>query len=366
MDGFRFGPARIDVESDDAGAARWLREFLIPWFESCPPGAGELRVRLRISSSAFEALARRQAAASPEPRACFALDSQTASFPGWTDAEGSALAEPGRGCFYRLERGGVEIVARTPAPPVRVALMRAVRELAVLRRREAAGCLDLHAAAFAVKDRAVLLVGAKRAGKTSLLANALGSGRADLIANDRVFVESEAGTARVFGVPSLVSIRPDTLERFPALRSVVPGGAALLHAGEIEAQLASPSPDAAPVKYALSPAQLAQQLGAGTAPGAPIAAILFPEIDPSHSGWSLARIDPAEAGGRLRECLYGARLIDRPRTVFDGLVGTKPPGPEDGAPQLARLAERVPVLACQLGPDAYRDGPDAFLEALSL
>ena len=366
MDGFRFGPARIDVESDDAGAARWLREFLTPWFEIGPPGAGEFRVRLRISPPAFEALARRQSAATPEPRACFALDSQNASFPGWNDAEGSALAEPERGCFYRVERGGVEIVARTPAPAVRVALMRSVREIAVLRRREATGCLDLHAAAFAVKDRAVLLVGPKRAGKTSLLANALGSGRADLVANDRVFIETEAGAACAFGVPTLVSVRPDTLNRFPALRPVLPGGAALLHAGEIEAQLASPSPDAEPAKYALSPGQLAQQLGAGTSPGAPIAAIVFPEIDPDHSGWSLSRIEPVEAGPQLRECLYGASLVDRPRTVFDELVGAGPARLAEHTQRAARLAERIPMLACRLGPDAYDRGPEALLSALSL
>jgi hypothetical protein len=366
VDGFRFGPARIDVESDDAGAARWLREFLVPWFETCPPGAGEFRVCLRVSPASFEKLARRQAAASSEPRACFALDSQTACFPGWTDAEGSALAEPERGCFYRFEPAGVEIVTAAAPPRVRVALMRAVREIAALRRLEAAGCLDLHAAAFAVKDRAVLLVGPKRAGKTTLLASALGSGRADLIANDRVLAEPDAGAVRAFGVPTLVSIRPDTLERFPALRSPVAGGSAQLTADEIEAQRVSPSPDAAPVKYALSPAQLAQQLGAGAATGAPIAAIVFPEIDPRQSGWSLARLPTAEAGARLRECLYGATLIDRPRTVFDELVGARPARREQSAQQVARLAERIPVFTCRLGPDAYREGSAGFLEALSL
>ena len=113
MDGYRFGAARIDVESDDPDAARWLREFLIPWFEACPPAGDAFRVRLTVSASAFEALARRQAAATTQPRACFALDSQTVELPAWTDAGGSVLAETERGRFYQLRPGGVEIVAQT-------------------------------------------------------------------------------------------------------------------------------------------------------------------------------------------------------------------------------------------------------------
>ena len=217
-----------------------------------------------------------------------------------------------------------------------------------------------------MKDRAVLLVGPKRAGKTTLLASALSSGRADLLANDRVFVETGPGPARGLGVPTLVSIRPDTLERFPALRSSMPGGSALLHAAEIEAAAARGADEAPPlIKYSLSPAQLAQQLGAGIAASAPIAAIVFPEIDPSQPRWSLTRVDPEDAGSRLRKCLYGAPLGPRPRTAFEDLVGSHPDR-RDPARALDSLSGQVPAFSCRLGPDAYRDGADAWLRALSL
>jgi len=366
MDGYRYGPARIDVEADDADAARWLREFLIPWFEICTPGAGAFHVRLTVSAAAFDALERRQAAATPRPLACFALDSQVVELPGWTDAEGSVLAEAQRGCFYQLRRGSVEIVARARHPRVRVGLMRVVREIAALRRLGEGGYLDLHSAAFAVKDRAVLLLGPKRAGKTTLLAYALASGRASLLANDRVLIETSGSPARAFGMPTLVSIRPDTLERFPSLGSGVPGGSALLHAGEIEALAAGGSSEARPLKFSLSPAQLAQKLGAGTLRCAPIAAIVVPEISPAESSWSLAPVAPEETAARLRENLYGARLGPRPRTVFEDIVDGAPDRRRDPAERLDRLAARHPMFVCRLGPDAYRDGPDAWLRALPL
>lgn len=366
MDGYRLGPARIDVACADAHDARWLREFLIPWFEACPPGRGEFQVRLAGSAPALGALARRQAAATPAPRPCFALDSQVIELPGWTDAEGCVLADPRVGCFYQLRRGSVEIVAPPGIPRVRVGLMRVVRELAALRMLGEPDCLDLHASAFAVKDRAVLLVGPKRAGKTTLLVSCLGSGRASLLANDRVFVDATRAPGFAFGVPTLVSIRPDTLERFPSLATSVPGGTALLHAAEIEAHLASDDEASRPLKHSLSPAQLAQQLGAGVLRGAPIAAIVFPEISPAQSRWSLAPIAPEAAGARLRENLYGARLGPRPRTVFEDVVGDAGYRRPEAAEPLARLAACVPAFACRLGPDAYQDGAEAWLRALPL
>ena len=349
MDGYRYGPARIDVEADDAGAARWLREFLIPWFEACPPGAGEFSVRLTASASAFQALERQQAAATPRPRACFCLDSQLVELPSWTDAEDTLIADGKLGCCYRLRPGRVEIVARPGSLRLRIGLMRVVRELAALRVLGEVGCLDLHAAAFAVKDRAVLLVGPKRAGKTTLLVSALGSGRASLLANDRVFVETNGSPALAFGMPTLVSIRPDTLERFPILGSSIPGGTGLLHSAEVAAFAADASSDERPLKPSLSPAQLAQQLGAGTLRCAPIAAIVFPEISGAQAGWSLTPIPREHASARLRENLYGARLGPRSRTAFEEIVDGRPQRRPEPAEPLDRLATSLPIFALSPG-----------------
>ncbi|MFI5394684.1 MAG: hypothetical protein ACHQ9S_04050 [Candidatus Binatia bacterium] len=366
--GYRFGPAVIDVEADDPDAARWLAEFLTPWFEADAPGTGEFIVRLTCSAPAFAALDRQRAAVASHPVACFALDSQVVSLPGWAEEDGgTVIADSGRSCFYRVRRRSVEIVARPGIRRVRVGLMRVVRELAAARMLAQASVLDFHAAAFAVGERAVLLVGAKGAGKTTLLVHVLASGRASLLANDRVFVDASRHPEHAFGVPTLVSLRDDTLRLFPSLRHGFPERPALLHAAELESHdVGAFDGDDAPRDFALSPAQLACRLGVSTVRCAPIAAIVFPDISPAADAWSIEPVAPTDGAGRLRECLYGARSGPRSRTVFEEVGGGRVLCREAQTALLDRLAAGPPLFHCRLGRDAYREGADAWLRALPL
>lgn len=366
--GYRFGPAVVDVEANDPDAARWLAEFLTPWFEAGAPGKGEFTVRLMCSAPAFAALERRQAAATSHPVACFALDSQVVSLPGWAEEDGgTVIADSGRGCFYRVRRRSVEIVARPGVSRVRVGLMRVVRELAAARMLEQGSVLDFHTAAFAVGERAVLLVGPKGGGKTTLLVNVLASGRASLVANDRVFVDAGRHPGQAFGVPTLVSLRDGTLQLFPNLRRDFPECPALLHAAELEAHDAGTlEGDDLPRVFALSPTQLARRLGVPTVRGGPLAAIVFPEICSAADAWSLESVAPADGAARLRECLYGARTGARARTIFEEIGGGHSRCQDEQTALVDRLAAWLPLFRCRLGPDAYRDGADAWLRALPL
>ena len=363
---YRYGPARIDVAASDADAARWLEEFLSPWFAVGPPGRSPLGVRLTYSATAFATLERRKAAASLEPRACFALDREVVELPGWTEDGDSVIEDLERDCFYRVRPRSVEIVARPGFKRVRVGLMRVVRELAAARMLERRSILDVHAAAFAVAGRGVLLVGPKQSGKTTLLVSALASGRASLLANDRVFVDVRQNPGRAYGVPTLVSLRTGTLRWFPGLPQGLPERPALLHASELEAQAGAASRDAAPLHLTLSPAQLAGRLGAGVAASAPIAAIIFPEICPTAASWSLEPVGLEDGASWLRENLYGVSTGLRSRTVFEDAALV----PSRGHPQRAKLVDRlasgIPLFRCRLGRHAYRDGAEAWLRALPL
>jgi len=365
---YRFGPAVIDVEADDPDAARWLAEFLTPWFEIGAPGKGEFTVRLTSSAPAVAELERRQAAATCHPVACFALDSQVVSLPGWVEEDGgTVIGDSGRGCFYLVRRRSVEIVARPGLRRVRVGLMRVVRELAAARMLAQGNVLDFHTAAFAVGERAVLLVGPKGGGKTTLLVSVLASGRATLVANDRVFVDASGRPGQAFGVPTLVSLPDGTLQLFPNLRRGFPKCPARLHTAELESHdAATLEDDDAPPVFALSPTQLARRLGVPAVRGGPIAAIVFPEICSAADAWSLEPVVPADGAIRLRECLYGSRSGSRSRTVFEEVVGGQVGRPEERDTLLDRLAAWVPFFRCRLGRDAYRDGADAWLRALPL
>jgi hypothetical protein len=363
---YRYGPACIDVTSDDADAGRWLREFLTPWFAAESPGESSLAVRLTCSAPAFAALEQRRAAATLLPRACFTLDRQVVELPGWTQDEEIVIADLERSCFYRVRPRSVEIVAQPRERRVRMGLMRVVRELAAARMLEQPGVLDLHAAAFAVAGRGVLLVGPKRSGKTTLLVDALASGRASLLANDRVFVDTRQSPGRAVGVPTLVSLRTGTLRWFPSLPTDLPERPSLLHASELEAQAAAASGAAAPLHLYLSPAQLAGRLGAGVATSAPIAAIVFPEICSTVASWSLEPVGLEDGASWLRESLYGVSTSQRSRTVFEESALGPSRGHPSRAKLVGRLAARIPLFRCRLGRHAYRDGAEAWLRALPL
>jgi hypothetical protein len=364
--GYRYGPALIDVEADDADAARWLEEFLTPWFEVTAAGKSDFAVRLTRSAPAFADLEHRRAAAPLRTRACFALDSRVVELPGWAEDGATVIADSECSCFYRVRRRSVEVVAAPGIRRARVGLMRVVRELAAARMLQQQSILDLHAAAFAVGERTVLLVGPRRAGKTTLLVHALASGRASLLANDRVFVDASRDPGRGFGAPTLVSLRADTLRWFPSLQRGSRERPALLHAAELASHDGGAFSDGVVPRFGLSPAQLARRLGAEIVPAAPIAAIVFPEICPETVTWSLDIVAPGDGTARLRESLYGARSGSRPRTIFDEMVGGRSPCAQEQETLAARLAARLPLFRCRLGGLAYRDGADAWLRALPL
>ena len=364
--GFRFGPARVAVETDDRDVSRWLTEFVTPWFEGCAAHPGDRVVRFTASRAAFAAAQRQCAAATTRPLACFSLDREVATLPGWTDGGATFAADTEMGSFYRVSAAGVEVLARPEYSRARIGLMRVVREILVGGRRAVQRLLDLHAAAFATPGGAILLAGPKQAGKTTLLTHALQSGRASLIANDRVLVDVEPGSPAVIGVPTVVSVRAGTLELFPWLRRAQDERPALLHGAETAASAIAVPPGAAPSReFGLSLAQLAQRCGSATTRRAPAAAIVFPEIDLASRGWSLEPL-AGEAGTlRLLDSRYGIRGMPRPPTIFDEPASRGEPQGESTHTQIARLAAAVPLFRCRLGPGAYRDGAGALLAALT-
>lgn len=365
---YGFGSAVIDVDADDRAAARWLAEFLSPWFERREPGQGEFLVRQTCSAPLFAGLARRQAAVRTAPVACFALDSRVVELPGWREEDGhTVIADAYSNCFHVLRPPSVEIIGRPGTRRIRVGLMRAVRELAAARILGNENMLDLHAAAFAVGDRSVLLVGQKRAGKTTLLVSVLKAGRGALVANDRVFVDLNEHPGQARGVPTLVAVRAGTLAIFPDLQAGLPPRPALMHAGELETPDASTVEDSNPsAEFGLSSTQLARRLSVPIVPCAPLAAVLFPEISAAVDTWSLEPVDPLEGAAQLHECAYGARSGPRLPTVFEQLAGNRHPDRNTQRALTQRLATRIPFFRLRLGRNAYRDGAAGWLCALPL
>ena len=129
---YLFGKAKIEVSIDDREVARWLAEFLTPWFSTEAPGQADLHVRMTASAERFTTLACREAKSSLRPVPCFGLDSALVSYPGWCEEDGSTVvADKEFGCYYRVRDHQVEVVARPQDRLARIGLMRVVRELAL-------------------------------------------------------------------------------------------------------------------------------------------------------------------------------------------------------------------------------------------
>jgi hypothetical protein len=283
------------------------------------------------------------------------------TLPGWRDGGAVIAADDDLGCGYRMRNGHIDVIAPSASPRARIGLMRVVRERLTAARAAAGACVDLHAAAFRVHGRAVLVAGARRAGKTSVLCHALASG-AGLIANDRVFVcacDPDAMTAE--GVPTLVSLRPGTLSAFPGLRLAGDKRPALRHSAEDDTPGVPPSAR----DFSLAPRQLAARLGATCVARAAASAIVFPELVDDESAWAIDGVSEGDAATRLAACVYGSGHPAM-RTVVASLGPAAAPAGERAPDLLARLAATTQSVRLRLGRRAY-DGPaDAWIGALDI
>lgn len=355
---FAYDTARVRVEADDP-ALDWLAECVTPHFAVEGAGAGApLRVALRTDPPRHAALLARGPAPEGGRIDCFAMDGRVIAHPRWSAPTGATAYDEEFHVFYVAGPDGVEVVADGSRPWSRVALFRVLREVA------AAGChaaarLTVHAAAFVADGRAAILVGGKRAGKTTLLAHALAHPAARFLANDRAVVADGEDPPAVRGMPTIVRLRPEMARFFPEVfrdGSRDPDQACWSRA-EVLARPRRRMSEDAPV--VLSPPQFVALFAAGQAGVAPLHAVAFPQVDAATLGHRVRALEPEEAGARL----HAALLPAPPATGLLGAFGSAPPSRPAGADALAdrcrRLAERVRCVECRLGPDAYATDPGA-------
>ena len=353
-----YGPTAITLRSDDRAALDWLAEFLGPWFTPSTRSA-DWQVTLSSAAQRYDAIAARRPA-DAAPRACFALDQQLVALPAWPESGAIAIADPERSCFLVVEPFRVGLFGDVATRRWRFTLQWVCHEIAATRLRRTA--LDLHAAAVESDGAAILIVGPKGAGKTTLAFQLLRSGRCRWITNDRAFAGRSASGCDVRGMPTPVKILAPTLRRFPELRrGLRPLERPYLHQlGEILGADRDETDRPAEVEFALSPAQVAHQLHVQAIDAAPLGAIVFPEIRADVAGYALERLDPPVVGAKLWRNLYGTASARSEPTLFEEIEGgLRAPQRElaDG------LAGSVPGYRIVLGR-AADDAPDLIARVL--
>ena len=348
----------VRVEGPDVTDLDWLVEFLAPSFTVVEADGADRTVTLVADERRHREALGGIGTQDPVMVECFILDRGVVSLPSWPAPEGGCIiVNNDSGVLYRInaDHTRVEVISAPANRKRRGDLMRVVREFAMAAawtRRS----LVLHAAAFAAGDRAVLLAGPKHAGKTSLLMACLEEAGIRFMSNDRVVVDLTDAEPVARGMPTIVSIRSDTLDRFPAAKRRLEAIDYLYTRTVAEAEAQRPTAPAArsaQQPLSLSSAQLCRVLGAEmTGAGAPVA-IVFPRVDAGIGGIAVRELDATQAAGRLADALLGAATAPRRSQVF------VPPG-DAAAGEYAdvsrvwrTLLTHVRTFECRLGPRAY-------------
>jgi hypothetical protein len=355
--GFRFEDCRIAVGSTDVADLRWLAAFLDGSFQEVPAAPSDPHVELIVDANAYRRLFRRGRPGHAPLVEGFANDSKPVWLERWSRIGSASVFHSDRHrIFYVVAPDGahVTILALERTPKCRTTLMRVVREFAMDRVVSTGGIL-VHGAAIGVPGGVVVMCGPKRSGKTTLLMAMLESAVARYIANDRCVLRREETTVSVRGLPTLVSIRRDTLERFPAARARL--GRVRPDLGESElAQRPS---------FSVSPPVFCELMGGcPRESGGPLRALLFPRITGNPTALSVRRLDPPEALERFRAGLFRAGHASPLGQVFV----SRPDGSSFSTRADHRwIAETVPSFDCQLGGDEApgADGCRAILESVT-
>lgn len=350
-----YGPHAIELEFVGAAAevAEFLRAYLTPFFGVEPAGAGPVAARVRVEVGPAPADAPSFAAAPVSP-----VDRSK----GFLRCDGATVERDGvrwveirpHGATVRIDRSASEVrVWCSTAERARVPALRVVEDV-MLNEVQRQGGVVVHASAVVADGGAVLAVGNKGAGKTSLLCEALHGFSVAKLANDNVcLMPGPRGGVVARGWPAFFKVSAATAASFPELAGdFPPGERATLWDDDALWRVYE--------KVALYPGQGAQRFGAALAAEAELAALIFtrfradapPELrrgdtadlpgrlhpflqgigNPNHAEWlGLNPVDPARVDASL-EALFGASAA--PVAVYE----------LSWAPSLEALLGRVPEL----------------------
>lgn len=356
---FRYGEMCVGVSCGRARDLRWLAEFLCPSFQVLDRGTADYQVSLRSNEKAWEIVQ----SWGPHPRGrlvdCFYLDTRITRHPIWRSPGDETIVhdeEFGVSYIVSHDDATITILALEDTRLPRLALMRVVRELAMIHSQEHDRMI-LHGASFLLGRRCFVIAGQKRAGKTSMLIHGLRQTGARYVANDRALVSLEASGARVRGMPSIVTLRPSCLAMFRKVRERLRSCSyyPVLSLSEARRGLQGRIKPWRNGKYNLSPVQFCDLMRVDMVGEARATAILFPRITKARGTMRLRRLSVDQASVRLRGSLFRARSPRKFGGIFAELGGQGNPRRAAVIRFSRQLASQVPCYICELGRDAYSE-----------
>lgn len=350
-----YGPHAIELELAGAAAevGEFLEAYLTPFFGVEPAGAEPVAARVRVEVG-------------PRPLDAPGFADAPVSYvdrsKGFLRCDGAAVERDGvrwveirpHGATVRVDRNTREVRVWSPtAERAKIPALRVVEDI-VLNEVQRQGGVVVHASAVVAEAGAVLAVGNKGAGKTSLLCEALHGFSVAKLANDNVcLMPGRGGGVVARGWPAFFKVGAATVASFPELvGDFPPDEHATLWDDDALWQVYE--------KVGLYPGQGAERFGARLAAEAELAALVFTRFR-ADAPPRLRRGETEGLPGRIRPFLQGVRNPNHaewlglnpvdPTTVedsLDALLGESAPPVAvyelSWAPSLEALLGRIPEL----------------------
>ncbi len=340
----------VRVECTDQAQLTWVEEFLSPAFNPGADGAADCTVTLEVDARRYATVLRWGAHRDGRRVTGFAFDSGPVELALWASPhDDRVLFDADSEVFYFVNQDGSQtrVLSASHHPSRRIALMRVVREFAMsdswTRTR-----FVLHAGACELANAGIIIAGPKGAGKTTLLMYALRCAGARFIANDRVVVDVDGSQAVARGMPTIVSVRAQTLRCFPAFEQQWSAS----HYNERLALQEAQQHDTPPVwadPINLTPAQFCMLLGVPLCESGRARILLFPRLTDDIDGLGVRELSHDASSQRLAASIFAASSGPQISQVFALPTHSAPP---DAAlvQELSRaLIRQVRSFDCQLG-----------------
>jgi hypothetical protein len=293
----------------------WLRSYTAPQYDVDAADAASRAHLTSFEDTAFEAGIRQRLGDLPGRSTVLYQDYPAFEVDlgdGWTawahtSRPSIIVCSPDRRRCVTL---GVPGDVESKAEPVRC-----LREM-FTKTIERTGHLVFHAGAVAIEGHGVAICGAKGAGKSTTVISLVEAG-ASFLSNDRSYIGPDDDDLRLYPWPTTSAIGMGTLYHFPGLRSWLERGGGwtyepqgrLTEAARHEylATLTPAQLAALPDKLELTSEELARSLGSTVHPSAPLAGLVFPQLDLDRRDVVIEEAPAGVAAEVLRSQCYTPR-----------------------------------------------------------
>lgn len=351
-----FRGLQVQVHSNVSAPLTWLNEFMLPALRAQEPVLARREIRLIIDGQRFASMLSVVRAEHQNWVDCFTKDGGFEQLSAWRDQSGREILYSELGhCFLvpKADGGAIELVAAADHGMMRRCLMRLVRELAMMQALYR-GDLFVHGAAVVCRDEAIVVTGARRAGKTSMLLNALRQGGVWYLSNDRVFIEAGMDRPTVHGMPTIITVRAECFAHLPGLTVPTWGYPYRHYLTMRECEARSPLVEAAfQDPPAMNPPQFCRWMGVEMATHGPLRAVVLPRVDTTVTGYKLDRLSLADAEVQLCANLFSAGPTGPvPAALVQDGQAAMPimEGMRRGCRDVSR---KCSVFTCRIGPAAF-------------